>query len=148
MQDSIEKSVWIDAPREKVWAALVDSGEFGAWFRARVEGPFETGRVVWLESTSEGHEGVRFWLRPVEAAAPRRFAFDWPAGDAPTHDDPDLSATNRVTFDLTEENGGTRLTVVEAGFATLPAEIAARKYPDNERGWEIQTANIKAHVEA
>ena len=148
MQDVIERSAWIDAPRERVWAAIVDSGAFGTWFRAKVEGPFEPGRTVWLESTYEGHEGVRFWLRPVEVDAPRRFAFDWPAGDAPTSDDPEESATNRVTFVLSAEGGGTRVTVTESGFAALPPEIAARKYPENAEGWEIQAANLKAHVEA
>ena len=148
MKDAIEKTVWIDRPREAVWRALVDSGEFGAWFRARVEGPFEAGRAVWLESTYEGHEGMRWWMRPVEIDAPRRFAFDWPAGDGPGAEDPEASATNRVTFELVDEGGGTRVAVTESGFAALPREIAARKYPENAQGWETQTGNLKAHVEA
>ena len=148
MKDTIEKSVWIDAAPQAVWDALVESQSFGKWFRAKVDGPFEQSKVVWMESTYEGHEGVRFWLRPVLFDRPRRFAFEWPAGDAPTDDDPEKSQTNRVTWDLAEENGGTRLTVTESGFATLPPEIAERKYPDNDFGWGIQSANIKAYVEA
>lgn len=148
MKDSIEKSVWIDAPARTVWDALVEAGEFGTWFRARAEGPFELDRTVWLEMTHEKFGGVRFWIRPVLFEAPRRFAFDWPAGDAPTDEDPERSQTTRVTFDLADENGGTRVTVTEAGFADLPPEIGERKYPENVQGWEFQLANIKAHVEA
>jgi uncharacterized protein YndB with AHSA1/START domain len=147
MKDAIERSVWVGASREAVWAALVDSGEFGTWFRAKAEGPFEPGRVVWLEMTYEGFEGVRFWIRPVLLDPPARFAFDWPAGDAPTDEDPDRSQTTRVTFDLAEETGGTRVSVTESGFAALPPDIAGRKYPENVHGWEIQLQNIKAHVE-
>ncbi|WP_172299795.1 SRPBCC domain-containing protein [Pseudoruegeria sp. HB172150] len=147
MKDMIEKTIWIDAPLQAVWSALVDAGEFGTWFRAKVEGPLEKDRTVWLESLSKGHEGVRFWLRPVRFDEPNQFEFDWPAGDAPTDADPQKSQTNRVTFDLAEEGGGTRVTVTESGFASLPKEIAERKYPDNTKGWEIQLENIKAHVE-
>lgn len=145
MQDTIVKSVRIDAAPEAVWAALVDHGAFGTWFRARVEGPFEAGRAVWLESTYPGHVGVRFWLRPVILDPPRRFAFDWPAGDEGS--DTPQAPTTRVVFELTGEAGGTRVTVTESGFAALPPEVAARQYPANTEGWEIQTANLKAHVE-
>jgi uncharacterized protein YndB with AHSA1/START domain len=36
----------------------------------------------------------------------------------------------------------------ETGFSRLPAEVAARTYPQNEKGWRIPLGNIKAHVEA
>lgn len=147
MNDRIERSIWIDAPRARVWAALVDAGAFGSWFRARVEGSFEPGRAVWLESTYPGHEGVRFWLRPAALEPPVRFEFDWPADDGAGAEDPATALTNRVVFALAEEGGGTRVTVTESGFSRLPAEVAARMYPQNDEGWRIQLGNIKAHVE-
>ena len=148
MQDTIEKSVWIDAPSEDVWQALADSGEFGTWFRARFDGPFEEGQLLDAEITYPGHEGLRFWVRPVVIDRPRRFAFDWPIDDKADDRDPSTALTTRVTWTLAEENGGTRVTVTESGFAALPPEVAERKRPDNEGGWEIQCANLKAHVEA
>jgi uncharacterized protein YndB with AHSA1/START domain len=146
MKDAIERSIWIAASPDAVWAALVDAGEFGTWFRARAEGPFEAGSVVWLEMTQEGFEGMRFWIRPVVLDPPLRFAFDWPASDTPAEEDPDRSQTTRVTFDLADENGGTRVSVTESGFAVLPPDIAERKYPENTQGWEIQLQNLRVHV--
>jgi len=45
MTDRIEKSIAIAAPVERVWRALTDHEEFGAWFRVQLEGPFVPGEV-------------------------------------------------------------------------------------------------------
>src|SRR5262245_53074461 len=42
-QDRIEKKILLRAPRERVWRALVDSKEFGAWFGMRLDGSFSPG---------------------------------------------------------------------------------------------------------
>jgi hypothetical protein len=43
---------------------------------------------------------------------------------------------------------GTRLTIIESGFAALPDDAdAAEALRRNAGGWEIQTQNIAAHVE-
>ena len=147
MQNAIETSIVIEAPAERVWASLVDSGEFGRWFRAEVEGPFVAGRLCWMISTVEPENRLRFWIRPVLFDPPRVFAFDWPAGDAPGPD-PEKDATTRVTFTLAPQGARTRVTVTEQGFAALPPDIAARKYPDNTQGWDLQMQNLKSHVEA
>jgi len=144
MKDRIEKSIHIAAPRGKVWSALVDASAFGQWFRCRFDGPFHVGQRLPAEITGYGHEGMPFWVEPVEITPQDRFAFDWPAGEETDDDAP----TTRVTFTLADEAGGTRVTVTETGFAALPEEVATRKYPENTHGWEIQLDNIKAHVEA
>ncbi len=144
MKDSIEKSTYIAAPRAAVWAALADEKEFGAWFRCRFEGPFVVGERLMAEITGYGHEGMPFWIEPVEITPQERLVFDWPAGEETEADAP----VTRVTFTLADEQDGTRVTVVESGFLALPAEVAERKYPDNEGGWTIQLENIKTHVEA
>lgn len=144
MKDAIEKTIRIDAPRAAVWKAIVDAGAFGTWFRCRFDGPFVVGERLGAEITGHGHEGMAFWIVPVEIAPPERFAYDWPAGDESADGD---APTTRVTFTLAEEDGGTRVTVTESGFASLPAGVAERKYPDNTKGWEIQLGNLRAHVE-
>lgn len=144
MKDAIERSILIDAPRAAVWKALVDAGEFGAWFRCRFHGSFVVGERLAAEMTGYGMEGMTFWIVPVEIVPPGRFAFDWPAGEEETGAD---APTTRVTFVLTEEDDGTLVRVTETGFTDLPEEIAARKYPENVHGWELQLGNIKTHVE-
>jgi len=46
MSDRIEKAIELKAPVSRVWRALTDHREFGAWFRAELEGPFVAGQVT------------------------------------------------------------------------------------------------------
>ncbi len=39
MTDRIEKTIDVKAPIERVWRALTDHKEFGAWFRVKLDGP-------------------------------------------------------------------------------------------------------------
>ena len=41
--DRIEKSAVLRAPLSRVWAAISDAQQFGAWFGVALDGPFETG---------------------------------------------------------------------------------------------------------
>jgi uncharacterized protein YndB with AHSA1/START domain len=49
--ERIESSIELSASVSRVWRALTDSAEFGAWFGVRFDGPFQagqesTGRVI------------------------------------------------------------------------------------------------------
>jgi uncharacterized protein YndB with AHSA1/START domain len=44
--DRIEKKVLLRTPRARVWRALTDAEEFGAWFRVKLEGAFAPGARV------------------------------------------------------------------------------------------------------
>ena len=46
VSDSISKQVVLHAPRARVWRALTDAREFGAWFGVELEGPFAEGATV------------------------------------------------------------------------------------------------------
>jgi hypothetical protein len=41
--DRIEKKIRLSASRARVWKALTDAQEFGAWFGVRLNGPFAAG---------------------------------------------------------------------------------------------------------
>jgi uncharacterized protein YndB with AHSA1/START domain len=43
MSDRVEKTIELRAPVSRVWRALTDHVEFGAWFRVRLDGPFVPG---------------------------------------------------------------------------------------------------------
>ena len=43
--DRIEKHVILKAPQTRVWRAIADAEQFGAWFRMKFEAPFEIGRA-------------------------------------------------------------------------------------------------------
>ncbi|MDK1383932.1 SRPBCC family protein [Sinorhizobium sp. 8-89] len=147
MTDRIQKSIEMDAPVEKVWHALTDHTAFGEWFRVRLDGPFAVGKETTGEMTYPGHEGTKWRSVTERMEAPTLFSFRWPHAENP---DADLSTspTTLVEFRLEPTAKGTRLTIVESGFETLPEDRRMEALRGNEGGWEIQAGNIKAYVEA
>lgn len=145
-EDSVTRQVWIDAEPQRVWDALTTAATFGEWFRVNLDGPFAVGETTTGKMTYPGHEGVP-WISVTDVMdAPRRFVFRWP--DCPPGDDagPD-NVWLTVEFLLDPQDGGTRVTVTETGFAALPEDRRVSMLRDNAEGWRIQTANLKRHVE-
>lgn len=148
MVDSIERTVELNAPIERVWTALTDHKEFGTWFRLKLDGPFEPGKVTTGETAYPGHEGLPFWARVEVVEKPRRFSFVWPFDETVSPEAPDIECKVTLVEFMLEPNGdGTRLTVRETGFDKLPENRRLQVFRDNQHGWTAQMGNIKAHVE-
>ena len=147
MTDRIEKSIAIAAPVEKVWRALTDHEEFGAWFRVKLDGPFVPGEVSTGRMTYPGYEHLKWEARVVAMEAPHLVAFTW----HPYAVDPDKDYSGdpqtRVEFRLEPAGEGTNLIVVESGFDALPAGRRDEALRMNTGGWEEQVKTVKAHAE-
>jgi len=147
-QDRIEKVVELAAPVSRVWRALTDHEEFGAWFRVRLDGPFRVGETTRGRITLPGYEHVE-WESVTEGMDPeRRFAFSWPpsAVDPDTYYDDDAKVL--VEFLLEPTETGTRLTIRETGFLQFPEPKRLEILRSNVEGWDIQAKNVAAHVSA
>jgi uncharacterized protein YndB with AHSA1/START domain len=147
MTDRIEKSIDIAAPPERVWQALTDFEEFGAWFRVKLEGPFVLRGTSLGRITYPGYEHLKWEVRVVAMDAPRLFAFTWHPNAVDPDQDYSAEPQIRVEFRLEPAGEGTRLTVVESGFDALPADRRDEALRSNTSGWEEQVKNVKAHVE-
>lgn len=147
MSDRIEKTIDLKAPVERVWRALTDHVEFGQWFRVALDQPFTLGGRSTGHITYPGFEYYKWDATVTAMDAPRLFAFTWPHPADPRADSYEGSPRTQVEFRLEPIPGGTRLTIVEAGFDAVPAERRAKAMRENDGGWEEQTRNIKAHVE-
>jgi uncharacterized protein YndB with AHSA1/START domain len=145
--DRIEKKVLLRAPRARVWRAIADAREFGAWFLVNLESPFAPGATVRGRITYPGYEHVTMEMT-VETMDPERlFSFRW----RPYAIDPDVDYSAEpktlVEFRLEEADGGTLLTITESGFDGIPAARRAEAFRMNDQGWTEQTENIRRHVE-
>jgi len=147
MTDRIEKSIAIAAPVERVWRALTDHDEFGAWFRVELEGPFVLGEVSRGRITYPGYEHLQWEARVVAMEEPRLFAFTWHPYAVDPDQDYSAEPPTRVEFRLEPSASGTELTVVESGFGSIPAERRGEALRMNAGGWEQQVKNVKAHAE-
>lgn len=148
MTDRIEKSIELDADVERVWRALTDHEEFGAWFRVQLDGPFAVGAPSRGRITYPGYEHLKWEAEVVRMERPHLFAFTWhPYAVDPDKDYSDEPPT-LVEFRLEPAGAGTRLIVTESGFDALPANRRDEAFRMNEGGWGEQVKNIAAHVAA
>lgn len=150
MPDRIEKQIELKAPVSRVWRALTDFREFGAWFRVRLDGPFVEGHVSRGHMTYPGYEHVN-WEAVVQRIEPERlFSFTWPHPKSfkPGEYSGDYSNEPRtlVEFRLEETTKGTLLTLTESGFDLLPGDIRLEAFRRNDGGWTEQMKNIENYV--
>lgn len=146
-QDRIEKIVELAAPVARVWQAITDHEEFGAWFRVRLDGPFEVGATTTGNITYPGYEHVR-WVSVTEQMDHERlFTFSWPPSAVDPDGEYDPEAKVLVEFRLEPTERGTRLTITETGFLQFPESKRLEVLRSNTEGWDIQAGNVAAHVE-
>ncbi len=56
--DRIEREIVVRAPRSRVWRALTDAEQFGAWFGMKLDGAFAPGAHVQGQITLQPHQQV------------------------------------------------------------------------------------------
>ena len=141
----IVKQIALNAPLSRVWLALTDYREFGEWFRVRLDGPFAVGEISRGQITYPGYEHLK-WQAIIEKMEPERlFSYRWHHSHDPNADilkEP----TTLVEFRLEQTKTGTRLTLTESGFESLPEDRRSKAFRENEGGWTEQMKNIEKYV--
>lgn len=146
MNNCIEKRIELKAPVSRVWRALTDYREFGAWFRVHLEGPFVPGQIARGQITYPGYEHLK-WEAVVQEMLPETlFSFTWhPYAVAPAADYSTETPT-LVEFRLEQTPTGTRLLLTESGFDTIPTNRRLEAFRRDDGGWTEQMKNIENHV--
>lgn len=147
MADRIEKQVILKAPRKRVWRAISDKTEFGAWFGVRLaSGTFAAGEKVSGNITYPGYEHLIMDIDIVDVVPEKRLSYRWHPYAVDPNTDYSSEPTTLVTFTLDDAPEGTKLTIVEAGFDRIPAHRRAEAFRMNDSGWTEQIVNIERHV--
>lgn len=145
--DRIEKQIFLRAPRARVWKALTDPAEFGAWFGCALQGGFTVGKTTPGKITEPpGYEHLVMELQIERMEAERSFAFRWHPYAIERGVDYSAEPTTLVELVLAEQAGGTLLTISESGFEQIPAHRRAEAFRMSSQGWAIQAENVKRHV--
>lgn len=146
--NSIERSIIINAPRERVWNALANAEQFGAWFGVALAGHrFEPGQRVRAPMSACGHDNVWFDVVIDRIEAPQLFSFRWHPCALDAAVDYAQEEPTLVTFTLQDApQQGTLLTVVESGFDKVPPQRRLQAFRMNSQGWDAQLNNIVRHV--
>lgn len=144
--DRIERTIRIEAPRARVWRAITDATEFGAWFGVRLDGAFTPGGVVRGAITNPAYRHLTLELTVERIEPEHLFSYRWhPAAIVPGVDY-GAEPTTLVEFRLADDGAGTRLAIVESGFDRIPLARRAEAYRLNDGGWKVQADAIARHV--
>ncbi|HET6316859.1 MAG TPA: SRPBCC domain-containing protein, partial [Chloroflexota bacterium] len=139
VRDSIEREVILPVPPARVWTALTQADQLSAWFGTQATIDLRPGgEVIFTWDGSTGPVGTsRGVIEAVEP--PKRFAFRWQsvADDVPM---------TRVEFTLEPHPEGTRLCLVESGFASLPPELRGGSHGRNTEGWQRELGELSQYL--
>ena len=144
--DRIEKRFEVSAKRSRVWRAISDANEFGAWFGIKLDRPFTAGATVFGRLTITGYEHISLEMQVQRIEPEGYFAYRW--HPYPMNPKVDYSAepTTLVEFRLEETAGGTAVTITESGFDRLPSTRRAEAFRMNEAGWTGQSKKLASYV--
>jgi uncharacterized protein YndB with AHSA1/START domain len=140
--DRIERTVEIAQPQTKVWAALTTAEGLSGWFGQQAKIDLRPGGAAQM-SFGEEHQAH---MRVERVEAESVFGFTWHVYGLPEED----PRRTYVEFTLEPMGGGagTRLTVVESGFAQLPDDAYEKAYGGNTEGWASELGELVAYLNA
>src|SRR5688572_12747499 len=139
--DRVEKVIELRAPRSRVWRAISNGKDFGAWFglgsELELEGDFVPGAEITGKWIVDG-KAVNEHFCTIDKVVPEQLlSFEWIPYELSPGEDTSKHPRTHVEFRLDELPHGTRLTVSESGFAKLPADKQYKR-DENGRGWAVQ----------
>jgi uncharacterized protein YndB with AHSA1/START domain len=142
MQDTIERSVDISAPLERVWELVTEPG----WW-VPTDSPVEAERTPGAVVVRESEKWGRFPVEVVDLRPMTYAAFRW----ASTFPGADLAAgrTTLIEFTLAPAANGVTVSVRESGFAGLDASVEQRNssVESNTDGWRMELDSLRSRAE-
>lgn len=143
--DRIERETFINAPIERVWALITEAQHLGRWFGdAGAEIDLRSGGAMVVRWADHGASRGR-----VVAVEPHtRFSYRWAPFKDPGGEEPVEGNSTLVEFTLAPEADGTRLRVVESGFASLATseDQRVKNHAGNTGGWQAELGDLQDYA--
>jgi uncharacterized protein YndB with AHSA1/START domain len=138
--DRIERSMELTQAPAQVWAAITTPEGLSAWFGDKATIDLRPGGAAEMTFRS----GLTVGMRVERVEEPTVFGFTWRLPDLP-EDDP---RRTYVEFTLEANGAGTRLRVVETGFAQLPDDSRRDTYDSHAEGWASELGELAGYLGA
>jgi uncharacterized protein YndB with AHSA1/START domain len=139
---AVERSIWIAAPPERAWRAVTEPEHLNEWYATYYHWDIpslEVGTTIKFYNKDDENDLQVATIETVHP--PCQFTVRW-------QPNPRYPAVLIVTsFLLAEENGGTRVTIHESGYETVPANERQQWMDATGRGYTMSMENLKAYVE-
>ena len=140
VSDQIERTVMVSASLEQVWEALTTEEGMKAWFGDIAIMDVRPGGKALFGWSDDGQS----FDAVIETVEPyTRFAFRWAANADTTVEE---GPATLVEFVMDSEEDGTRITVIESGFASFPDDVREWHYDENTKGWKSELDQLVLHL--
>jgi uncharacterized protein YndB with AHSA1/START domain len=134
---AVERSIWIAAPRERVWRAITDPEQIEKWFSPGTKWHGTGLKVGGRFAVHNAETDTDMYGQVIEVVNPLN-QFVTRSEENPPH----------VTdWKLVDENGGTRLTLTYSGYELEPEDTRHNNMEQNAFGFGMMLENLQAHVE-
>lgn len=141
-QIAVERSIWITVSPERAWQAVTEPQHLNQWYATYYHWDIpalQVGTIVKFYNKDNAADVQSATIQVVDP--PRQFTLRWEAHK-------DYPATLLVTsFLLKTENDGTRVTIHESGYETLPADERHQWLDATGNGYGMSVENLKAYLE-
>lgn len=137
---TINKSIFIAAPREVVWEYLTDKEKLGEWFFPAAENLAEGKPYALLGDVTDSNSKM-CWGDVLSAKKPSSLSYTFtikPMGGAMT----------TVHWTLEEATGGTRISLVHEGIGEAAGEAALGLLMALDEGWDKHFVKLRAALAA
>ncbi len=121
--DAIEFEIELKHPPQKVWRALTDPALLSEWLLPVVDLSLEPGAKFAFQAPPQPDWDGAVQCRCLEIERHKKLSWQWVVGALDTV----------VTFSLTPTGGGTRLEIVQSGFA----EDQKKNFGGARYGWRM-----------
>jgi len=132
----VRKQLEFVAPPDRVWEAITNPAQIAKWFPDGIEvEEFAPGKRGWFQW--EKHGRYAFEVETMER--PHHLVWSWAREPNTEFDD---APSTRVEWKLeAQPGGGTRLLLVETGFAT------DQKRGENDSGWDHELGELVEYLQ-
>jgi uncharacterized protein YndB with AHSA1/START domain len=138
---AVERSIWIAAPRERVWEAITDPAQLESWFSPGTSWKLTALEVGGSLFTQDPETGGKANVQVIQLLDPPQHFV--------THSLPATPGSSESTaYLLQEESGGTRLTITNSGYELLPDDERWSTMEQNAFGFGMMLENLRAYVES
>jgi uncharacterized protein YndB with AHSA1/START domain len=138
--DRIERTLELAHSPAKVWAAITTAEGLGTWFGNGATVDLREGGSAKLTWDS----GDQATLHIERVDEPSVFAFTWGISGLPAED----PRRTYVEFTLEAAGAGTRLRMVESGFAQLSEDAYGKAFESNTGGWTHELGELVEYLNA
>ena len=138
---TVERCVLINAPQERVWQAITDPVQLEQWYApgCRWEIPaLQVGATIKFHNTATDVQ-----LATIEVLEPpKELALRWQLD--PAH--PGITLLN--SFLVEANDGNTRVTASQAGYASLPDDLREEQFRQDAEAYTAIAESLKNYLES